>query len=294
MRNKKSSRRTMILADGSAKARSDEGKAAEGRRSPRPGGNSERPGTREASWSAPALWRFEGPKALTNLKERFYFPCLPLEVASFKDEQVRLEWLAKNCVADLLERETKQRHAKAKQLEAEQLKDAPARLPHEDMDDDHYEDWRQAVVKLLCKKWPNLCAAMKDFGPANTEQNKQNILSAFIADYRTILGKLPDVKKEDAAELWKDDYYVGLMNKSLNMGDSPVDKILWQLAIGWLAKGCYQMNEKQLAEAFNRDWNYQPGQHKGNTLAKYARDKIGLRFALKRGRPEKPNSLPPG
>ena len=34
------------------------GKAAEGRRSPKPGGCSERPDVREASWSAPALWRF--------------------------------------------------------------------------------------------------------------------------------------------------------------------------------------------------------------------------------------------
>ena len=34
------------------------GKAAEGCRSPKPGGNSERAGEREASWSAPALWRF--------------------------------------------------------------------------------------------------------------------------------------------------------------------------------------------------------------------------------------------
>jgi hypothetical protein len=33
-------------------------KAAEGCRSPKPGGNSERAGQREASWSAPALWRF--------------------------------------------------------------------------------------------------------------------------------------------------------------------------------------------------------------------------------------------
>jgi hypothetical protein len=33
-------------------------KAAEGCRSPKPGGCSERPGEREASWSAPALWRF--------------------------------------------------------------------------------------------------------------------------------------------------------------------------------------------------------------------------------------------
>jgi hypothetical protein len=34
------------------------GKAVEGHRSPKPGGNEERPGEREASWSAPALWRF--------------------------------------------------------------------------------------------------------------------------------------------------------------------------------------------------------------------------------------------
>jgi len=34
------------------------GKAVEGHRSPKPGGNEERPAEREASWSAPALWRF--------------------------------------------------------------------------------------------------------------------------------------------------------------------------------------------------------------------------------------------
>ena len=33
-------------------------KAAEGHRSPKPGGSPERPGEREASWSAPVLWRF--------------------------------------------------------------------------------------------------------------------------------------------------------------------------------------------------------------------------------------------
>ena len=41
-----------------------QGKAAEGRRSPKPGGCSEQLGKREASWSAPALWRF-GTRQLT-------------------------------------------------------------------------------------------------------------------------------------------------------------------------------------------------------------------------------------
>ena len=39
------------------------GRAAEGRRSPRPGGCSERPCEREASWSAPALLRFPAAPA---------------------------------------------------------------------------------------------------------------------------------------------------------------------------------------------------------------------------------------
>ena len=33
-------------------------RAAEGRRSPRPGGNAERPGEREVSWKCASLWRF--------------------------------------------------------------------------------------------------------------------------------------------------------------------------------------------------------------------------------------------
>lgn len=50
------------------------------------------------------------------------------------------------------------------------------------------------------------------------------------------------------------------------------------------------MNEAELETAFNREWN--PAQ-KGSALRKRA-ERIGLVSALKRGRPEKPNSLPPG
>ncbi len=44
-------------------------KAAEGRRTPKPGGKSERFGPREASWTAPALWRFgTGTKLFAPLR----------------------------------------------------------------------------------------------------------------------------------------------------------------------------------------------------------------------------------
>ena len=111
-------------------------------------------------------------------------------------------------------------------------------------------------------------------------------MAAYVADHTAIFGKAPDVKTQDAAELFANTYYLGLMNKALSAGGSPVNEVLWRLAIGRLAKGYYRMNEGELEAAFNTDWNYTSSQYKGNTLARYARDKIGLIFALKRGRPE--------
>jgi len=58
-----------------------------------------------------------------------------------------------------------------------------------------------------------------------------------------------------------------------------------QLVQGWVEKGYYRMNKKELAAAFARDWNYAPGHHKGSTLSRRAR-KLGLQSALKMGRPE--------
>lgn len=220
-----------------------------------------------------------------NLAEVFYFPGLPPEIASLESESAKLEWLQK-CVADLLEREAKERETKAKQLEAEHLRITPARLPHEDREVDHYANWRQAMEKLLCKKWPNLSTALKGLAAANNEQQKRKVLAAYVADYRAIFGKPAAVKTEDAAELAMDPYYIELMNKAQSASGSPVDTVLWQLGIGWMERGYYCMNEEQLEAEFNKDWKHKPGQYKGNTLAKYAREKIGLRFALKRGRPE--------
>ena len=105
---------------------------------------------------------------------------------------------------------------------------------------------------------------------------------------------MPDVKPDEASELWKDDTFLTLMNKAMNDPREVIDKRALRLAVNWIVKNYYRMNEDALEGAFNRDWNCKPGHHKGNTLAKLARD-IGLRFALRKGRPEKrPNLLPPG
>ena len=73
------------------------GKAAEGCRSPKPGGNSERRGEREASWSAPALWRFgrrrEGGRiALANRTDWSCNPHFAIRIPQWK----RADWSRRN------------------------------------------------------------------------------------------------------------------------------------------------------------------------------------------------------
>ena len=114
-----------------------------------------------------------------------------------------------------------------------------------------------------------------------------------IADHKVLFGKIPDVRQEEAPEILKDNNFHSLLSKAMNAPLTRVDKRDWELATGWVSKNYYRMDEGELEKAFASDWNYIVGQHKGNTLAKRARN-IGLLFALKPGRPEKPNNLPPG
>jgi hypothetical protein len=90
-----------------------------------------------------------------------------------------------------------------------------------------------------------------------------------------------------------DDEFIRSLNEAINRPRSPVSVVKWQIFNGWIVKNYYRMSDDALQQAFNKDWNYKANRHKGNTLAKCARG-MGLRFALKRGRPEKPNLLPPG
>src|ERR1039457_2783609 len=90
------------------------------------------------------------------------------------------------------------------------------------------------------------------------ECKKQTWL-AYIADHKAIFEKMPDVRQEEAAELWKDDQFHALMNKAMNDPRELLDKRELQLATGWIVKNYYRMNEKELETAFNKDWNCKPG-----------------------------------
>ena len=62
---------------------------------------------------------FETESTLANLRELFFFPALPAEIAS-SDEKIQIDWLA-DCVCDLLNRERQQFRAQALATRAHRL-----------------------------------------------------------------------------------------------------------------------------------------------------------------------------
>lgn len=232
-----------------------------------------------------------------NIEEVFLFAYLPPEVASFQDEQGRMNRLAE-WVLDFLDREEQERLEKLKAegnaRAAEQLKNFPRRLDdHEPPEIDHYKNRNEVMVKLLRKEWPRFFEAMDNLKLARTETDRvdcqKRVLIAYLADNKALCGCHSKVKQEEAAELSQNDDYLRLMNDAMDAPKGCVPKIDWQLVNGWIEKNYYRMNDKALEIAFNRDWNYTPAR-KGNTLAKRAHT-IGLISALKRGR--RSTSLPP-
>jgi hypothetical protein len=232
-----------------------------------------------------------GEQIPANADEVFLFAVQSPAMTAIKDEAEKSNWLSK-WVCDLIMRERKERQAEvqaeAKARNEPKLKEFPACLPHESPEMDHYKNRQDVLWMLLGKTWPRLFKVMDKLQSAKTEPERtecQNqAMLAYIADHKAIYGIHPEVRTNEAGELWRSDDFVRMMSDALNAPKARVDKIDWQLADGWIEKNYYRMSEKELEEAFVRDWNYKRGQHKGNTLAKRAHRKLGLQSALPPGR----------
>lgn len=236
---------------------------------------------------------YEGDVEPTEPVQLFYFAKIPSNIK--KDRQIRT-WLA-NFVENFCRKEIQDSQAKSAELERKRLENTPARLPFEANTIDHHQNWRDVGTKLLRKEWICFFQANDRLIEAKTEVEKTHlrveVWKAYIIDYKALTGKLPQLAEAEKAELLADDKFIHSLNEAMNRPKSSVDIVTWQLFRGWIIKNYYRMNDTALQKAFNKDWNYKPNQHKGNTLAKRARG-LGLLFALKRGRPENSNCLPPG
>jgi len=236
---------------------------------------------------------YEGDGEPTEPVQDFYFA--EINPASKTEKEIN-DWLLKS-VRDFYEYEVRESQQKSAEIEKKKFEAAPARLPFEEKQIDHYKNWQEVGTRLLRKEWVSFFNANDKLLAAKTDAEKAQlrieVWKAYIVDHKALFGTLPNLSETDKAELLADDKFIVSLNSAIKRPKSPVGNITKQLFNSWLIKNYYRMNDAALQKAFNKDWSYRDGQHKGNTLAKHARS-IGLLFALKRGRPENPNSLPSG
>lgn len=236
---------------------------------------------------------YEGDVEPTEPVQDFYFA--EINPASKTEKEIN-DWLVKT-VRDFYEYEIRESQQKSAEIEKKKIEMTPARLPFEEKGIDHYKNWQEVGAKLLRKEWVSFFQANDKLLAARTDSEKVqlriDVWKAYIVDHKALFETLPNLSENDKAELLADDEFIRSLNAAMNRPKSPVGIVTKQLFNSWLIKNYYRMNDAALQKAFNADWNYKANQHKGNTLAKHARS-IGLLFALKRGRPENPNLLPPG
>ena len=226
-----------------------------------------------------------------NLEEIYHFTKWPHQFKALRGETAKLEQLCK-CVRDKNLSEQSEAHSTANAQHKEKLAKSPLRLGHEKNAMDHYKNQRDVLTSLLKKQWPHVADALDKHAAAKTEsdkvERKTEVWLSFIADYRALTGRHPEVKEQD--EVWRHDYFASVMSEALKATRGGIDKVNWQLTIGWIEKNYYRMGETDLEAAFKRDWDYSRT-IKGNTLKQRAK-RIGLSSALKMGRPERPSDLP--
>jgi len=232
-----------------------------------------------------------GEQITTEADEIFLFGIQPPAMAAIEDANGKSNWLSE-WVSDLIGRERESEEAlvqaEAEAINAPKLIEYPAQLPHEPPQMDHYKNRQDVLWMLLGRTWPRLFKVMDKLKTAKTEAERTECrklaMIAYLSDHKAIYGRAPEVRPNEAMELWRSENYVRTMNDALTAPKPRVDKIDWQLADGWIEKNYYRMDEAQLEESFTRDWNYTAGLHKGNTLAKRAHRKLGLQSALPKGR----------
>jgi len=234
----------------------------------------------------------KGARTNRNIDGVFLFSVPPPELPPNMSEQDRLNFMA-DWVCDFVDREGKEQlqklNSEAKVRDEKALSDSPAQFPHEDPEIDHYKNRAEVIWTLLRRQWPLLFRANDNLSKAKSEAERNHwqkqVWLGYIIDHQSVFGHSPEIRQEEAIGLWCDEEYLALIRESPELRDENPEKRSWELVNGWICKGYYRMSEIELEAAFNRDWNHKPGLHKGNTLAKHARQ-LGLRFAVPRGRKE--------
>ena len=154
---------------------------------------------------------------------------------------------------------------------------------------DHHSNRKEMATALLRKDYPNFFNARDGLSRAKdeTERKKwaEKARQGFIVDFKKNTGI--QLNAEDATELLKDNDFIKMLNEANEKPGKKQNIVAWEIIIYWIKKGYYKMKNQDLAAAVFKATGEKL---KGTTLAKRV-GRLGLKTALKRGRPEKKEEL---
>ena len=154
---------------------------------------------------------------------------------------------------------------------------------------DHHCNRKEMATDLQRKEYPNLYNALDGLSRAKdeTERKKwaEKARQGFIVDFKKNTGI--QLNAEDATELLKDNDFIKMLNEANEKPGKKQNIVAWEIIIYWIKKGYYKMKNQDLAAAVFKATGEKL---KGTTLAKRV-GRLGLKTALKRGRPEKKEEL---
>ena len=154
---------------------------------------------------------------------------------------------------------------------------------------DHHSNRKEVATNLMRKEYPNLFHAHDGLKDAHDENAKskwaEKARQGFIVDFKKNTGI--QLNAEDATELLKDNDFIKILNEANEKPGKKQNIVAWEIIIYWIKKGYYKMKNQDLAAAVFKATGEKL---KGTTLAKRV-GRLGLKTALKRGRPEKKEEL---
>jgi hypothetical protein len=194
-----------------------------------------------AKWEAQVYLGSSVPERLDKV---YYFAELPPEASKARGRKAK-ERALEGFVRGLLKNENEAKAKKAVRKGEKKRAEAEKKFnPEGDYRKPTAEDYRKharVLEGLLRKKSPRYSKADKKL--------RREAFEMYLADCIACTGELPRLNPDAMRRLLLNPEFYRLMEKATRNTGSPVDKLEWEVALGWFLKGYRCMTPPKLREA---------------------------------------------
>lgn len=174
---------------------------------------------------------------------------------------------------------------RSKSLEAERQAANPSIFPLLPETKDHRLNQQQVLEAMAREEWPNFFEAFgqqvnQKGGKPSESKAVPNLLRGYFLDFTARNGIPPRI--EDANSLLSDQKFIEDLGEIYRKSGPKNSKLKWELATGWVDRGYYRMDPSALGKAFKLLGFKMSGESIRHTASR-----LGLKFAVKRGRRSK-------